>query len=204
MDLKGAGIGEGISEVIVTTRSASGKPNAAPIGVITHINNENGKAQHFVKLYRKSQTLANVLATTTLAANVTNDAVVFVKAAFENLSEDYFTVFVDMPVLTKANAWIVFTSVAVEESRDYFRFQLTPQAVEIRRKEVKAINRGLNAVIEAAILATRYYLTEDEQEKEEMKRLMERYADIVKKCGGRREKEAMSILHEKFFKGVDF
>jgi len=196
MDLEDAGIGEGISEVIVTTKSASGKPNAAPIGVITTISDETGEPRHFVKLYRGSQTLENVRETNMLAANVTNDAIIFVKTAFENLSEDNFTVFVDMPVLKEANAWVIFTSDLVEERSDYLRFQILTRAVEIKRKEVKAISRGLNAVIEATILATRYELIEDEQEKGEIRKLMERYAEIVKKCGGRRENEAMDSLEK--------
>jgi hypothetical protein len=197
MELKASGIGEGISEVIVTTKSASGMPNAAPIGIITRINEDTGEPHHFVKLYKGSQTLANVLETTMLAANVTDDAVIFVKAAFEHLSEAHFADFAGVPVLTEANAWIVFTSVLIEERSDYLQFQVLPRAVKINKKGVKAINRGLNAVIEAAILATRFDITTDEREKEEMRRLMERYAEIVKKCGGRRENEAMEVLKEK-------
>ena len=52
MNLQEAGIGEGISEVIVTTQSAAGMPNAAPVGIITELDDEQqGKATHFVKLY---------------------------------------------------------------------------------------------------------------------------------------------------------
>jgi hypothetical protein len=204
MDVEEAGIGEGISEVIVTTRSASGEPNAAPIGIITSINDETGERPHFVKLYKGSQTLANVLKTTRLAANVTDDAVIFVKAAFEHLSEAYFSDFAGVPVLTKVNAWIVFDSILIEERSDYLYFRLLPRAVEIKRKEVKAINRGRNAVIEATILATRYNVTKDEGEKEELKKVMEQYAEIVTKCGGRREKEAMSVLEKNVLQRYGF
>jgi hypothetical protein len=197
MDLKEAGIGEGISEVIVTTKSASGEPNAAPIGIITVTNGDENN--YFVKLYKTSKTLSNVLETNNLAANVTDDAVLFVKAAFENLNEDHFSFFSNFPVLKEAKSWILFNSAFIGKRSEFgkFLFQLTPIAVKINRKEVNAINRGLNAVIEAAILATRYALTEDKREKEELKKLMELYADIVEKCGGRREKEALNILHEK-------
>jgi hypothetical protein len=196
MDLKEAGIGEGISEVIVTTQSAAGMPNAAPIGIITEIT-EEGEYQYLMKLYKGSQTLSNVLETNTLAANVTDDAILFVKTAFEHLSELYLSDFAGVPVLTKANAWIVFASILIEERDEYLHFQVLPKAVKINRKEVKAINRGLNAAIEATILATRLDITKNEQEKEEIKKMGERYAEIVKKCGGRREKEAMEILKEK-------
>jgi hypothetical protein len=196
-DLEEAGIGEGISEVIVTTQSAVGMPNAAPVGIITEIDVQ-GVTKHFIKLYKGSQTLGNVLETTTLAANVTDDVVLFVKTALGHLSEElYLSEFAGVPVLTKANAWIVFTTVLIEEHDDYVHFQVLPSAVKITRKEVKAINRGRNAVIEAAIMATRFSLAKDEEERAEMRNRVAEYAEIVEKCGGRREKEAMEILKEK-------
>ncbi len=190
MDLKEAGLCEGISEVIATTRSASGVPNAAPIGILTREGN------FFVKLYKGSQTISNVLVKKELAANVTDDAVLFVKAAFATLSENYFSLFCGFPVLKEANSWIIFKCNVLEERRESFLFQLTPLAVEINMQVLRAINRGLNAVIEAAILATRYGIIEDEREKAEMKKMIERYAAIVEKCGGRREKDAMSVLYD--------
>ncbi len=199
MDLKEAGIDEGISEVIVTTKSASGKLNAAPIGIITTTSEDKTKNNHFVKLYEGSKTLSNLLETNKLVANVTDDAVLFVKAAFDNLDETHFSLFSGFQVLKEAKSWILFQSVLAEESSEFYLFQLTPITVKINRKEVKAINRGLNAVIEATILATRYDVIEDEREKEELKKLMVHYAGVVKKCGGRREKEAMEILDEKCF-----
>jgi hypothetical protein len=198
MHMKEAGIYEGISEVIVTTKSTSGEPNAAPIGVITTpTGEENDKArgQYFVKLYKNSKTFSNVMETNKLAANVTDDAVLFVKAAFENLNEAHFSLFAGLPVLNEANSWIIFESALIKKNSESFLFQLTPIALKINRKEVKAINRGLNAVIEAAILATRYVIAVDKREKEEIERMMEHYINIVKKCGGRREKEALSLLH---------
>ncbi|MGB7532030.1 MAG: DUF447 domain-containing protein [Halobacteriota archaeon] len=205
MHLKEAGIGEGISEVIVTTQSVSGVPNAAPIGIITATNNNNSKGKdenenkYFVKLYKGSKTLSNVQETNKLAANVTDDAVLFVKAAFEHLTETQFSLFHGFPVLKEANSWILFDGAFSEKKSESgnFLFQLTPIAVKISRKEVKAINRGRNAVIEAAILATRYAITEDERDRAEREKLMALYARIVEKCGGRREKEALKILQEK-------
>ncbi len=205
MHLKEAGISEGISEVIVTTQSVSGVPNAAPIGIITATNNNNSKGKdkdennYFVRLYKGSKTLSNVQETNKLAANVTDDAVLFVKAAFEPLTETQFSLFNGFPVLKEANSWILFDCTFSEKKNESenFLFQLTPIAVKTNRKEVKAINRGLNAVIEAAIIATRYAITEDEQDRAEREKLMALYARIVEKCGGSREKEALKILQEK-------
>ena len=197
MNLKEAGIGEGISEVIVTTKSASGEPNAAPIGIIAVTNEDENENNYFVKLYKGSKTLSNVQETNKLAANVTDDAVLFVKAAFEPLTETQFSLFHGFPVLKEANSWILFDCTFSEKTRENFIFQLTPLAVKTNRKEVKVINRGLNAVIEAAILVTRNAITEDERDRAEREKLMALYARIVEKCGGSREKEALKNLHEK-------
>jgi hypothetical protein len=194
MNLREAGIDEGISEVIVTTRSASGTFNAAPIGIITTTN------EHFVKLYKSSRTLSNVMEANKLAANVTSDVVLFVKAAFDDLGESHYSSLSGFPVLKEANSSIIFQAALAEKSTEYSLFQLTPLTIKINRKELKAINRGRNAVIEATILATRYLILNDEREKEELKKQMEHYAKIVEKCGGHREKEAMGILEKKFFK----
>ncbi|MGB7002656.1 MAG: DUF447 domain-containing protein [Halobacteriota archaeon] len=193
MNVREAGIDEGISEVIVTTRSATGTFNAAPIGIITITN------EHFVKLYKGSRTFTNVQETKKLAANVTSDTVLFVKAAFDNLGEAHYSSLSSFPVLKEANSWILFQAVLAEKSTEYSLFQLTPLTVIINWKELKAINRGLNAVIEATILATRYLIVNDEREKEELKKQMARYAKIVEKCGGHREKEAIRILEETSF-----
>ncbi|MEA1998261.1 MAG: DUF447 family protein [Euryarchaeota archaeon] len=193
MNVRETGIDEGISEVIVTTRSASGTFNAAPIGIITTTNDQ------FVKLYKRSRTFTNVQETKKLAANVTCDVVLFVKAALDNLGEAHYSSLSSFPVLKEANSWILFQAVLAEESTEYSLFQLTPLTVKINRKELKAINRGRNAVIEATILATRYLRVNDEREKEELKKQMARYAEIVEKCGGHREKEAIRILEEMSF-----
>ena len=197
MNLKEVGIDEGISEVIVTTKPASGEPNAAPIGIIA-VTNEN-ENKYFVKLYKTSKTLSNVQETNKLAANVTDDAVLFVQAAFEPLAETQFSLFNGFPVLKEANSWILFDCTFSEKKSESgnFVFQLTPIAVKTNQKGVKAINRGLNAVIEAAILATRNAITEDGRDRAEREKLMALYACIVEKCGGSREKEALKILQEK-------
>lgn len=121
-----------------------------------------------------------MLETYTIAANVTCDAVLFVKAAFEKVDESWFTSFL------------------VEESSAFLRFQLTPRTVKINKKEVNSITQGLNAVIEAAILATRLNITQDGEEKEEMRKQMERYFEIVEKCGGPQEKDAIGFLEERW------
>jgi len=190
MELSGYGIGEGISEVIATTQSEEGEPNAAPIGII----NRKG---YFVRLYKGSKTLSNVLKTHKIAANVSNDAVIFVISAFKNLSREYFTRFQGFPVLRDADAWVIFKCEPASSGEDFFEFKLKVQAAKVNRKGVRAINRGLNAIIEATILATRLKVNENdtkEGQKQHILRKIAYYEGIVEKCGGEREKEAMKIL----------
>ncbi|MHC1635016.1 MAG: DUF447 domain-containing protein [Candidatus Methanospirareceae archaeon] len=189
-DIKEAGIGEGISEVIVTTKSTHGEPNAAPIGII------NARGEYFIRLYEGSKTISNIKETGKLAANVTDDAIIFVQSALGRLNNSYFSLFLGFPVLKDANSWILFKSNFVKGSNLKI-FKIEPFAVKINKRGVRAINRGLNAVIEATILATRYVIAENEKKKEKIRRLIEYYNGIVSKCGGEREKEAMRLLYKK-------
>ena len=187
MELSEYGIGEGISEVIATTQSEEREPNAAPIGII----NRKG---YFVRLYNGSKTLSNVLKTHKIAANVSNDAVLFVISAFKNLSREHFTRFQGFPVLRDADAWVIFKCEPACSGEDFFGFKLKVQAAKVNRKGVRAINRGLNAIIEATILATRLKVNEKGGQKQRILREIAYYEGIVEKCGGEREKEAMKIL----------
>ncbi|MCD6211015.1 MAG: DUF447 family protein [Methanophagales archaeon] len=189
-----AGLREGISEVIVTTQSLSGIPNAAPAGILSQ------GGEYMVRLYRGSKTLSNVRETMRLAANVTLDSMFFVRTLFGNLSTGDFSLFHGFPVLKEANSWVLFGCRLIHEGTDSLLFLLSPLAVAIIRASIYAINRGLNAVIEAAILASRYDILESDIEREQMMRKMGDYAEIVEKCGGRREKEAMQLLIDELHK----
>ena len=173
--------------MIATTQSEKGEPNAAPIGIINH-------ERYFVRLYKGSRTLSNVLKTHKIAANVSNDAVLFVISAFKNLSREYFTRFQGFPVLRDADAWVIFKCEPASSGNDFFEFKLKVQAAKVNKRYVRAINRGLNAIIEATILATRLKLYANDSDDAKILEKINYYEGIVEKCGGEREKEAMKIL----------
>jgi len=183
-DLSSYGIGDGISEVIATTQSSSGKPNAAPVGIIN-------RGELLIRLY-KSRTLSNVLETMKIAANICADAMIFAITALGDIDDEKFTHFRGFPVLKDADAWILFRCHMRERAANFFVFNLEPIAMHANRKRVMAVNRGFNAVIEAAILATRAKNTEKSV------KMMEHYKRIVDKCGGRREKDAMNFVISAF------
>ena len=188
-DLDEFGIYEGISETIVTTMQ-DWSPNAAPIGIIR----KGGRI--FIKLFKGSTTYYNVSSEGYLVANVINDPIIFVRSTFSNLKESDFS-FVSVsgrkfPVLKDALSWVVFECSNMKKSNEVLIAELFPIQTHINRSPVRAPNRGFNAVIEAAVHATRYQLAHDEK----YLKLIRAYSAIVSKCGGKREKNAINMLNE--------
>lgn len=187
-DLDRYGIKEGINELIVSTVSLDGTFNAAPIGIIRR----NGTLR--VRIYNESQTCANIMDTGLLAANMVDDPVLFVQSALGDLDDSMFeTVEIEIsgvfPVLTRSSAWIVFKAVH-KEGKKAIEAELYPITGEIKRTGIMTINRGFNAVIEAAICATRYNVFKNEI----YLRKIKTYEYIINKCGGNREKEAYELI----------
>ncbi len=179
------GIRDGISEIIATTKSRSGIPNAAPIGIIRNQNRD----QICVRLFPGTHTRQNVVETGEIAANIIHDPVVYVESTFGDLIRDAFG-FPDgsgCPVLKGASAWLIFEC---RRSKGNL-FELTPVRGEIHSKPLLCTNRGFNAVIESLVHATRYRLNGDEKYLD----LIKHYGRIVQVCGGSREKEAISKLN---------
>lgn len=188
-DLDEFGIYDGISETIVTTMQGW-SPNAAPIGIIRKGN------RVFIRLFKGSITYFNVHSEGVLVANVVNDPVIFVRSTFSNLKESDFS-FVsvsgrEFPVLKDALSWVVFECNNMKMSHEVLVAELLPIHAHINRSPVQAPNRGFNAVIEAAVHATRYKLTDDEK----YLRLIRAYSAIASKCGGEREKNAINMLND--------
>ncbi len=188
-DLDEFGIYDGISETIVTTMQGW-SPNAAPIGIIRKGD------RVFIRLFKGSITYFNVHSEGALVANVVNDPVIFVRSTFSNLKESDFS-FVsvsgrEFPVLKDALSWVVFECNNMKMSHEALVAELLPIHAHINRSPVQAPNRGFNAVIEAAVHATRYKLTGDEK----YLKLIRAYSAIVSKCGGEREKNAINMLND--------
>lgn len=188
-DLDEFGIYDGISETIVTTMQGW-SPNAAPIGIIRKGD------RVFIRLFKGSITYFNVHSEGVLVANVVNDPVIFVRSTFSNLKESDFS-FVsvsgrEFPVLKDALSWVVFECNNMKMPHEALVAELLPIHAHINRSPVQAPNRGFNAVIEAAVHATRYKLTGDEK----YLKLIRAYSAIVSKCGGEREKNAINMLND--------
>jgi len=178
------GIHEGISEVIFTTISSDGIPNAAPMG----LHNKDGRL--FVRIYN-SKTLENIMSKPVAAANITDDPVLFVQSALSDIGHERFEFIEGFPVLKDAMGWILFNC-KLKNGENISVVELSPIKGKINTRKLKPVNRGFNAVIEASIHATRYVVFREQKYLEHI----EYYNSIVKKCGGAREKEAMGLLYE--------
>ncbi len=178
------GISEGISEVIFTTLSPEGVPNAAPMGLHRKGN------RLFARIY-SSKTLENIINKPELAANIVDDPVLFVQSSLSDIEPERFKFVDDFPVLKDAIGWILFDC-RYKKGENISVVELSPINGRIIQQKIQPINRGFNAVIEASIHATRYVILKEQKYLD----CIEYYNDIVKKCGGAREKEAMKLLYE--------
>jgi uncharacterized protein len=184
MDIDDFGFHEGISEVILTTLSAECVPNAAPIGL------HRKEGRFFAKIYNSS-TLENILVNPAAAANIVDDPVVFVISALSNVGVEHFEAVSGFPVLKNSLGWVIFDC-ACNKGKNISVVEMEPIKGKIRHRVIKPVNRGFNAVIEAAIDATRYVSLKQQ----EYLRQIEYSNTIVQKCGGTMEKEAMKLLYE--------
>lgn len=184
MNIEDFGIHEGISEVIFTTLSPEGVPNAAPIGL-----HRKGK-KLFARIY-SSKTLDNIMGKPELAANIVDEPVLFVQSALSDIADERFELVEGFPVLKDALGWILFEC-RCRKGEKISVVELSPIKGKIITKKLQPINRGFNAVIEASIHATRYVVLGEQKQLD----CIEYYNTIVKKCGGVREDEAMKLLYE--------
>ncbi len=184
IDIEEYGIHEGISEIILTTLSPDGAPNAAPMG----LHRKDGRL--FARIYN-SKTLDNILSKPIAAVNIVDDPVLFVQSALSDIEPEKFEFIDSFPLLKDALGWIVFDC-ACKKGGNILVVELSPVKGKIIERKLQSINRGFNAVIEAAIHATRYVVLKEQKYLD----CIEYYNSIVKKCGGEREKNAMRLLYE--------
>lgn len=158
-------------------------PNAAPMG----LHRENSRL--FARIY-ESKTLENILGRPMAAANIADDPTIFVQASLSDIEPERFEFFEGFPVLKEAMGWLVFDC-RCKKGEKISVVELSPINGKINTRKIHPVNRGLNAVIEASIHATRYVILKE-------RKYLDRigyYNTIVQKCGGAREKEAMRLLY---------
>ncbi len=182
---------EGINEVIGTTHM-----NAAPMGVIRR------GGRYTLALFKGSHTAANIVRDGWFVANLIHDPVIYVESAFGDLPDDAFiTEMIDgielkegreMHRLAAAEVWVAFRAEVIAESSEAYSVLLTPLREEVLVRTIHPVNRGFNAIIEAAVHGTRYIMNHDP----ELKWLIRHHLALARKCGGEREREAAGMVKE--------
>ncbi|HJJ39011.1 MAG TPA: DUF447 family protein [Methanocorpusculum sp.] len=174
-------ITEGITEIIAVT-----KDNAAPIGIILR----EGQCPKMI-LFKGSKTEENIRKYGWVSANFVSDVYLYPKYAFSDAEPDELTEENGFQRLKAADAYIFYKASVVHETEQTYMVDLTPVSDEvIVRPQVRRVNRGFDAVIDATVHATRYVMHHDAV-------LLERIRydlDLVRKCGGRREIEAAALI----------
>jgi hypothetical protein len=182
-----------ILEGIVTTISAAGAINIAPMGPHVEIDAATGELKRLtLRPFRTAQTFANLTAHGEGVLHVTDDVLLLAKSALGALDP--------LPPLRPAErvrGWVLadacrfheFRVVSGDDQSERARFEV--EVVHTGRlRDFFGFNRAKHAVVEAAILATRTaFLPLDEIEAEYRK-----LAVLVEKTGGAQEREAFDFL----------
>jgi hypothetical protein len=183
-----------ILEGVVTTVSAEGQINIAPMGPRL-LGDPYHDLQRFVlRPFRTARTCANLLTHGDGVLHVTDDVLLLAQAAVGEL--------VPLPplrpalrvrgsILSDSCRWYEFLASRIDESKERVDFDC--EVVHSGRgRDFIGFNRAMYAVVEAAILATRIgILPRDEIDGE-----FHRLAVLVEKTGGSREHEAFAFLQE--------
>jgi hypothetical protein len=175
-----------IIETIFSTLNTMGQPNFAPMGLLWR------DTEMTVRPFRDTTTYHNLVTTGYGVANITDNVLLFAQSALSTVEFPHFPARrVTGIVLREACYWheLEVASVGGSEERAEIRCVVVEQG---RQRDFSGFNRGKNAVIEAAILATRLHLHSEM----EVWAALQRYDEIVAKTGGEQEREAMQYVRD--------
>jgi beta-RFAP synthase len=177
-----------ILEGIVTTVGPDGAVNIAPMG--PHV--DEAMRRFTLRPFPTAQTYKNLCAHGEGVLHVTDDVLVLAQAAVGRVEPPPLLRPAEQVrgfVLSEACRYYEFRVVAMDTSEP--RLRITCEVVHAaRQRDFFGFNRAMNAVVEAAILATRTHLLS----RAEIDAAYARLGVIVGKTGGPREREAFEFL----------
>lgn len=185
-----------IVEGIVTTLDAEGRPNVAPMG--PRLDPGQGFRRLWLRPFRTSRTFANLQRSGEAVFHVVDDPLLLARALLQRAD--------DSPgrpasavrglVLTGACRYYELRVLEFEDDPDRPTFA-TETVAEGRFRDFLGFNRARNAVLEAAILASRAAFLPIPPLFEDLKKL----ALLVDKTGDEAEHEAFALL-ETHIRGI--
>ncbi len=164
---------ESIVETIFITRNQDDSFNATPIGVIRH-----GESLE-VRLYKSSNTYRNLLNTTKVSINITDDPMLFLLTAFKDelggtpLVEDWILEGSDATVIVEKTGASAFSDLQAS-------FTLKPITFIVNREMPTVFSRGRAEAIEAIIHATRVKVHQHEHDEAKAQELVEKMRESFK------------------------
>ena len=175
-----------IVESIVTSVSAGGAVNVAPMGV------EWGEQAMVLKPFLDTATYRNVSVTRSAVVHLVDDVRMFARCAIANqLYPTEPATAVEGAVLLDCCSWREVTIQAIDSTPPRSRIDTVVVHRGFRREFI-GFNRARHAVLEAAIYATRIHLLDPEFLRSELARLQV----IVDKTAGPDAAEAMTLLSD--------
>ncbi|WP_455368991.1 DUF447 domain-containing protein [[Eubacterium] cellulosolvens] len=142
-------------EIILSTYCDDDQPNAAPMGIKFLTNRKV-----FIRFFKGTRTLNNILKRRCAIANVTSDPLLFYKTTFKeknHLPTNYFSrsKIIDAPYLRSADGYVQMTLTMYKNKRSYVETEFNIKEMNLKKIQSKLYSRGAHAVIEAIIHSTR-------------------------------------------------
>lgn len=177
-----------IIESVVTTLNEDGSVNLAPMGPFV----DTDWSEFELRPFENSSTLENLKRTRQGIVHITDDVELIVRAAthqLPELPEMEAGKQVDVPAIRDACRWFEFRVESITELIP--RVSIRCRTVyEHRNRDFIGFNRAKNAVLEAAILATRL----DFLPLAEVVEQYRRFETVIEKTGGVQERKAFELL----------
>lgn len=172
-------------EIILSTYCDDGQPNAAPMGIKFLRNN-----RVFIRLFKGTLTLKNVMKRRCAIANVTSDPILFYKTTFKEkkqLPKNYFyrSKIIDAPYLRSADGYVQMTLVKWKNKRNFVETEFYVKKMNLKKLKSELYSRGSHAIIEVIIHSTRIkeFLTKKNNIKKTNKliKLVNHYKELIKR-----------------------
>jgi uncharacterized protein len=176
--------GAAIIETVTTTINPDGTVNCAAMGV------EWGDDIIVIKPFPSTRTLRNLRATGAAVVNLTDDILLFTRAALGDPHPPTRpAAAIDGAALADACSWREVTVASIDETGP--RARVTTRVVgRGAGREFLGFNRARHAVLEASIIASRAGWLPAAEIRAELRRLQV----LVDKTAGPREREAMELV----------
>ena len=191
-------------ECITTTIGHDGVKNAGAFGF-----KYLGADLVHCHIFEGSKTLKNILETNEYVVNITQDPIVFTYSTLNCLTDEYYAMDADVPIIKNTPAYIIVDVVDVEkktpenfpikgDNNIYFITGKIRKFV-INDENIMAFNRGMSALIESLVNFSRYKMVGEEQKKVYMNKLLENQR-VINKVSDKDTQKAIADLRVEYEK----